>query len=91
MVYIGTIHPHHLSTGELFMKAKKNVLIEKPLAMNSREVQELITAAKDSSVFLMEVTKSSQNHIYHSPFIRSNHSKSPFRQFGHVSFPYPLK
>lgn len=54
VVYIGTIHPQHLSTGKLFMKSKKNVLIEKPLAMNSREVQELITAAQDNSVFLME-------------------------------------
>lgn len=57
VVYIGTIHPHHLSTGKVFMKSKKNVLIEKPLAMNSREVQELITAAQDNNVFLMEVTK----------------------------------
>ncbi|CAK6979306.1 trans-1%2C2-dihydrobenzene-1,2-diol dehydrogenase-like [Scomber scombrus] len=54
VVYIGTIHPYHLSTGTLFMKSKKNVLIEKPLAMNSREVQKLITAARDNSVFLME-------------------------------------
>lgn len=38
------------------MKSRKNVLIEKPLAMNSREVQELITAAQKDSVFLMEVT-----------------------------------
>lgn len=56
VVYIGTIQPHHLSAGKLFMKSKKNVLIEKPLAMNLREVQELITAAQDNSVFLMEVT-----------------------------------
>lgn len=54
VVYIGTIHPYHLSTGKLFMMSKKNVLIEKPLAMNSREVQELITAAQDNNVFLME-------------------------------------
>ncbi|XP_034550630.1 trans-1,2-dihydrobenzene-1,2-diol dehydrogenase-like [Notolabrus celidotus] len=54
VVYIGTIHPHHLTTGKLFMKAKKNVLIEKPLAMNLREVKELISAAQDNSVFLME-------------------------------------
>lgn len=55
VVYIGTIHPYHLATGKLFMKSKKNVLIEKPLAMNSREVQELITAAQDNGVFFMEV------------------------------------
>ncbi|KAL7384869.1 hypothetical protein ABVT39_010469 [Epinephelus coioides] len=54
VVYIGTIHPYHLATGKLFMKSQKNVLIEKPLAMNSREVQELITAAQDNGVFFME-------------------------------------
>lgn len=54
VVYVGNIHPHHLSAGKLFMKSKKNVLIEKPLAMNSREVQELISAARDNNVFLME-------------------------------------
>ncbi|KAM8750030.1 trans-1,2-dihydrobenzene-1,2-diol dehydrogenase-like [Acanthopagrus latus] len=54
VVYVGTIHPHHLSAGKLFMKSRKNVLIEKPLAMNSREVQELITAAQKDNVFLME-------------------------------------
>lgn len=54
VVYVGNIHPHHLSAGKLFMKSKKNVLIEKPLAMNSREVQELISEARDNNVFLME-------------------------------------
>lgn len=63
VVYIGTIHPYHLSTGKLFMKSKKNVLIEKPLAMNLREVQELIAAARDNSVFLMEVTCNTNSAI----------------------------
>ncbi|XP_077947453.1 trans-1,2-dihydrobenzene-1,2-diol dehydrogenase isoform X2 [Gasterosteus aculeatus] len=54
VVYIGNIHPHHLTTGKLFMKSNKNVLIEKPLAMNSREVQELIATAEENTVFLME-------------------------------------
>ncbi|XP_056145691.1 trans-1,2-dihydrobenzene-1,2-diol dehydrogenase-like [Lampris incognitus] len=54
VVYVGTIHPHHLSPGKLFIKSKKNVLIEKPLAMNRGEVQELITAAQENNVFLME-------------------------------------
>ncbi|KAI3356150.1 hypothetical protein L3Q82_017401, partial [Scortum barcoo] len=49
---------HHPSSPpeywQAFYEVQKNVLIEKPLAMNSREVQELISAAKDSNVFLME-------------------------------------
>ncbi|KAF4101062.1 hypothetical protein G5714_017494 [Onychostoma macrolepis] len=54
VVYVGNIHPHHLSVGVLFMNAKKNVLCEKPLAMNLKEVQELIASAKKNNVFLME-------------------------------------
>ncbi|XP_010766071.1 GDP-fucose protein O-fucosyltransferase 2-like isoform X1 [Notothenia coriiceps] len=53
VVYIGTIHPYHLATGKLFMKSKKNVLIEKPLAMNLREVQELI--AENGGPFIDQV------------------------------------
>lgn len=56
VVYIGTIHPQHFNTGQLFVNAQKNVLIEKPLGMNLRQVQELINAAQEKKVFLMEVT-----------------------------------
>lgn len=55
VVYVGTIHSHHLSTGKLFLTSHKNVLIEKPLAMNLREVLELTNTAKENDVFLMEV------------------------------------
>lgn len=57
VVYIGVIHPYHLSTCLLFTNAKKNVLCEKPLAMNSKEVQEILASAKRNDVFLMEVGK----------------------------------
>lgn len=55
VVYIGVIHPYHLSTCLLFMNAKKNVLCEKPLAMNTKEVQEILASAKNNGVFFMEV------------------------------------
>ncbi|XP_042344919.1 trans-1,2-dihydrobenzene-1,2-diol dehydrogenase isoform X1 [Plectropomus leopardus] len=54
VVYIGVIHPYHLSTCLLFMNAKKNVLCEKPLAMNTKEVKEILASAKRNNVFLME-------------------------------------
>uniref|UniRef100_A0A3Q0R2T5 Trans-1,2-dihydrobenzene-1,2-diol dehydrogenase n=1 Tax=Amphilophus citrinellus TaxID=61819 RepID=A0A3Q0R2T5_AMPCI len=54
VVYIGVIHPYHLSTCLLFTNAKKNVLCEKPLAMNTKEVQEILASAKRNDVFLME-------------------------------------
>lgn len=55
VVYVGTIHPHHHPVGMIFLTAKKNVLCEKPLAMNQREVKDLLAAAKENNVFLMEV------------------------------------
>ncbi|KAK2919795.1 trans-1,2-dihydrobenzene-1,2-diol dehydrogenase [Channa argus] len=54
VVYVGVIHPYHLSTCLLFTNAKKNVLCEKPLAMNAKEVQEILASAKRNNVFLME-------------------------------------
>ncbi|XP_068598600.1 trans-1,2-dihydrobenzene-1,2-diol dehydrogenase [Brachionichthys hirsutus] len=54
VVYIGVIHPYHISTSLLFMNAKKNVLCEKPLAMNTKEVQEILACAKMNDVFFME-------------------------------------
>ncbi|CAL8382903.1 unnamed protein product [Arctogadus glacialis] len=54
VVYLGSIHPRHLSLSLLFMTAKKNVLCEKPLAMNSREVEEMVACARANNVFLME-------------------------------------
>ena len=46
------------------MNAKMNVLIEKPLAMNLREVQELVATAKMNDVFLMEVSRYIIDYIY---------------------------
>ncbi|KAG7467994.1 hypothetical protein MATL_G00138060 [Megalops atlanticus] len=54
VVYVGTIHPRHLPVSVMFMNAKKNVLCEKPFAMNAREVQKLIVSARENNVFLME-------------------------------------
>uniref|UniRef100_A0A3B3UPP7 Trans-1,2-dihydrobenzene-1,2-diol dehydrogenase n=2 Tax=Poecilia latipinna TaxID=48699 RepID=A0A3B3UPP7_9TELE len=54
VVYVGVIHPYHLSACKLFTNAKKNVLCEKPLAMNAKEVKEILDSAKKNDVFLME-------------------------------------
>uniref|UniRef100_A0A3B3Y2C1 Trans-1,2-dihydrobenzene-1,2-diol dehydrogenase n=1 Tax=Poecilia mexicana TaxID=48701 RepID=A0A3B3Y2C1_9TELE len=54
VVYVGVIHPCHLNACKLFINAKKNVLCEKPLAMNAKEVKEILDSAKKNDVFLME-------------------------------------
>lgn len=41
----------------MFLNAKKNVLCEKPLAMNLREAKEMVATAKTNNVFLMEVSR----------------------------------
>lgn len=54
-MYLGVLHIEHWRVGLLFLKAGKNVLCEKPFAMNSRQVKDLVEEAKKNNVFLMEV------------------------------------
>lgn len=55
-MYLGVLHTEHWQVGLLFLEAGKNVLCEKPFAMNSRQVKDLVAAAKKNNVFLMEVS-----------------------------------
>ncbi|CAG2163859.1 unnamed protein product [Oppiella nova] len=54
VVYVGTIHPHHLSATKLLLKNGKNVLVEKPLTLNLKGTQELTSLARKHNLFLME-------------------------------------
>lgn len=54
IVYVGAIHPTHRDLVLMFFNHGKNVLCEKPMAMNLTEVKELISAARKHNVFLME-------------------------------------
>ncbi|KAG5221250.1 NAD(P)-binding protein [Salix suchowensis] len=53
-VYIGTPHTYHYENALDAIKAKKNVLCEKPVSCNSAELRSLIAAAKENNVFFME-------------------------------------
>ena len=53
-VYIATPHPFHKPCAELFLKAGKHVLCEKPLCVNADEARQLAEFAKENGVFLME-------------------------------------
>ncbi len=53
-VYIATPHPFHKPCAEIFLKAGKHVLCEKPLCVNARQAQELKDCAQTHGVFLME-------------------------------------
>jgi len=54
VIYVATPHPFHREHSILCLKAGKAVLCEKPLAINTREVEEIISCARESKKFLME-------------------------------------
>ena len=53
-VYVATPHPYHKSCAEIFLKAKKHVISEKPLCINTAQAEALVACAKENGVFLME-------------------------------------
>ncbi|GMF13239.1 unnamed protein product [Phytophthora lilii] len=54
VVYIGTIHPTHCKLALLALSYGKHVLVEKPMAMNAKEVKAVITLAQQKNLFFME-------------------------------------
>jgi predicted dehydrogenase len=53
-IYIATPHVLHAENAIMCLNAKIPVLCEKPLAMNAREVSQMIAAAEANNTFLME-------------------------------------
>ncbi|MDF2190283.1 Gfo/Idh/MocA family oxidoreductase [Paraflavitalea sp. CAU 1676] len=53
-VYIATPHPLHHRETIACLQRKLPVLCEKPMAMNSRQVKEMVEAAEANNTFLME-------------------------------------
>ncbi|WP_040214494.1 Gfo/Idh/MocA family protein [Clostridium polynesiense] len=58
-VYIASPNALHYSQTMLFLKNKKHVLCEKAFASNAFEAEEMIKAAKENKVLLMEAMKTS--------------------------------
>src|SRR5690606_11088628 len=54
VVYVATPHPMHHDVVINLLNAGKNVLCEKPMAMNVAETREMIEAARANGRFLME-------------------------------------
>lgn len=52
--YIAVPHSGHIGCSCLMMNHGKNVLCEKPMAVNTREAEEMIACAKKNDVLLME-------------------------------------
>ncbi len=54
IVYIATPHPQHRENALLCFDAGKAVLCEKPFTVNARETEEIVKAAREKKVFVME-------------------------------------
>lgn len=54
VAYIAVPHDGHKGATLLMLNNKKAVICEKPLALNAKEVSEMIEASKKNDVFLME-------------------------------------
>ena len=53
-VYIATPHNRHFEDAKLCLENGKSVLCEKPIAVNSSQLEELTNIATDNNVYLME-------------------------------------
>ena len=53
-VYIATPHPMHAEWAIKAARAKKHLLVEKPMALNAAQVMAIIDAAEQNDVLLME-------------------------------------
>ena len=54
IIYIASPHSHHYKHTMLCLKNRKSVICEKAFALNTREVEEMISEAARQKVFLME-------------------------------------
>jgi predicted dehydrogenase len=54
VVYVATPHSRHEQDTLMFVEAGKHVLCEKPFALNARQAQRMVDAARTRGVFLME-------------------------------------
>lgn len=54
IIYIATPHAFHYEQTMACIQNKKAVLCEKPMALNQRQTIEMVSAAKQNNIFLME-------------------------------------
>lgn len=83
VVYIAGLNNHHKTVALAAIAKGKAVLCEKPLGLNSREIKQMIAAAKNNQCFLMEALWSRFN-----PAIQKAKHWANERVLGEVRFLY---
>ncbi|XP_047531255.1 trans-1,2-dihydrobenzene-1,2-diol dehydrogenase-like [Vanessa atalanta] len=64
VAYIGALNPDHYRLSKMFLECGKHVLCEKPLCLNYKETESLISIARKKKLFLMEAIWSRFNPLY---------------------------
>ncbi|XP_071824235.1 trans-1,2-dihydrobenzene-1,2-diol dehydrogenase-like isoform X2 [Apostichopus japonicus] len=64
IVYIGSINTEHLPLCKLFLNHNKNVVCEKPMALNVKQLTEIQSLAKEKNLFCMEAVWSRFFPVY---------------------------
>ena len=54
VVYVASPHSRHEADTRLFLEAGRHVLCEKPMALDRRQVERMVGAARERGLFLME-------------------------------------
>ena len=80
-VYIPLSNDLHCEWTIKALNKKKHVLCEKPLGVNAKQVEEMIAAANENGVFLMEAFA-----YLHSPFIAAMKKEIESGSIGQISY-----
>ncbi len=54
IIYIATPHSEHFENTRLCLQNRKNVLCEKPITTNAKQLEELLRISREKNLFLME-------------------------------------
>ncbi|PRP86115.1 trans-1,2-dihydrobenzene-1,2-diol dehydrogenase-like [Planoprotostelium fungivorum] len=54
VIYISVLHPWHYNTALMCLQNGKGILCEKPLTMNAKQLEHLISVARERKLFFME-------------------------------------
>ncbi|NAW67450.1 Gfo/Idh/MocA family protein [Photobacterium halotolerans] len=83
-VYIASPNAFHASQAEIFIRAGKHVMVEKPMASNIQEVEALIELAQAKNVVLFEALKTTYNPNF--AVVRNSLSKIGRLRKAHFNF-----
>lgn len=90
IVYIGSVNTEHVPLSKFFLNHNKHVLCEKPMALNVKQLKEVLSLAKEKNVFFMEAVWSRFFPAYNKIREVLNSNQIGEVKLVQASFGYPL-